>query len=90
MARTHGAEIIDFDKEDPIAVLKDLTQNTGPDRAIDAVGVDAATAKKGPAASPESAEKFQEELKEIAQEGTPEDKSFQPGGAPSQALKWGD
>jgi threonine dehydrogenase-like Zn-dependent dehydrogenase len=88
MARTHGAEIIDFDKEDPIAVLKDLTQNTGPDRAIDAVGVDAATAKKGPAASPESAGKFQEELKEIAQEGTPEDKSFQPGGAPSQALKW--
>jgi threonine dehydrogenase-like Zn-dependent dehydrogenase len=88
MARTHGAEVIDFDKEDPIAVLKELTQNSGPDRAIDAVGVDAATATKGPAASPESAEKFKKELREIAQDGTPADTSFQPGGAPSQALKW--
>lgn len=88
MARTHGAEIIHFDREDPIAVLKELTQGSGPDRTIDAVGVDAGTARKGPAADPEAAAKFASELKEIAQEGTPDDKAFQPGGAPSQALKW--
>lgn len=88
MARTHGAEIIHFDREDPIAVLKELTQGSGPDRTIDAVGVDAGTARKGPAADPEAAAKFASELKEIAQDGTPDDKAFQPGGAPSQALKW--
>ena len=42
MARSHGAEIINFDQEDPIEVLKELTQGSGPDRTIDAVGVDAA------------------------------------------------
>jgi threonine dehydrogenase-like Zn-dependent dehydrogenase len=88
MASTHGAEIIHFDREDPIHVLKELTRGSGPDRTIDAVGVDAATARKGPAAKPEAAEQFKKELEEIAQEGVPEDKAFQPGGAPSQSLKW--
>jgi len=88
MARNHGAEIIDFDREDPLKVLKELTRGSGPDRTIDAVGVDAATARKGPAADPEAAKQFKKELEEIAQEGLPDDKSFQPGGAPSQSLKW--
>jgi threonine dehydrogenase-like Zn-dependent dehydrogenase len=88
MARSHGAEVIDFDKEDPISVLRELTQGSGPDRTIDAVGVDAAPATKGPAADPETKKQFQKELKEIAAEGLPSAKAFQPGGAPSQALKW--
>jgi threonine dehydrogenase-like Zn-dependent dehydrogenase len=88
MARAHGAEVIHFDKENPIEVLKELTQGSGPDRTIDAVGVDAATATKGPAADRKSAESFKKELKEIAEQGTPKEKAFQPGGAPSQALKW--
>lgn len=88
MARTHGAEIINFDQEDPVATLHELTQGSGPDRTIDAVGVDAATATKGPAASREAQKEFKTELKEIAEEGLPSDAAFQPGGAPSQALKW--
>jgi threonine dehydrogenase-like Zn-dependent dehydrogenase len=88
MVRSHGAEVIHFDKEDPIEVLKDLTRGSGPDRTIDAVGVDAATATKGPAADPKAEKQFKNELKEIAQEGTPRDRAFRPGGAPSQALKW--
>jgi threonine dehydrogenase-like Zn-dependent dehydrogenase len=50
MARAHGAEVINFQKEDPIEALKEATNGSGPDRVIDAVGVDAATATKGPAA----------------------------------------
>ena len=88
MARSHGAEIINFDQEDPIEVLKELTQGSGPDRTIDAVGVDAAAPTKGPAADPKSARQFKKELQEIAQEGLPREKAFRPGGAPSQALKW--
>jgi threonine dehydrogenase-like Zn-dependent dehydrogenase len=88
MARAHGAEIINFDKEDPPEILRELTRGSGPDRVIDAVGVDAATATKGPAADREAQKEFKTELKEIAQQGISSDKAFQPGGAPSQALKW--
>ena len=88
MARTHGAESIHFDREDPLQVLKELTRGSGPDRTIDAVGVDAATAHRGPAAKPEAAESFNKELGKIAKEGVPVDRTFQPGGAPSQSLKW--
>ncbi len=41
MARQQGAEVINFDKEDPVATLRRLTAGIGVDRAIDAVGVDA-------------------------------------------------
>lgn len=40
-AQRQGAEIINFDQEDPVAAIKRLTGGVGVDRAIDAVGVDA-------------------------------------------------
>lgn len=88
MARSHGAEIIHFDKEDPIAVLKDLCRGSGSDRTIDAVGVDAANSSKGPAADKKASGHFKAELKGIASQGLPSSETFRPGGAPSQALKW--
>lgn len=88
MAREHGAEIINFDREDPIAVLKDLTNGSGPDRTIDAVGVDAAPATLGPASRNNNVQELKSELQATAPEGFAQDEAFQPGGAPSQALKW--
>lgn len=41
MARQQGAEIINFDEEEPVEALLRLTKGIGVDRAIDAVGVDA-------------------------------------------------
>lgn len=41
MARTQGAEVIDFNAEDPVETIRRLTGGIGVDRAIDAVGVDA-------------------------------------------------
>ncbi|MGE8497483.1 MAG: zinc-dependent alcohol dehydrogenase [Pseudomonas sp.] len=41
MACQQGAEVINFDQEDPVATLRRLTHGIGVDRAIDAVGVDA-------------------------------------------------
>src|SRR5687767_10382647 len=41
MAQDQGAEIIDFNKENPVEVLRELTGGPGPDRVIDAVGIDA-------------------------------------------------
>lgn len=48
MARAQGAEVIDFTQDDPIEVIRGLTGGIGPDRVIDAVGVDA---MKPPSAS---------------------------------------
>lgn len=40
-AAAQGAEIVDFSREDPVAMIKEMTRGVGPDRVIDAVGVDA-------------------------------------------------
>ncbi|KFI23522.1 zinc-dependent alcohol dehydrogenase [Nitrosococcus oceani] len=90
MARTQGAEIIDFNAEDPVATIRDLTGGIGVDRAIDAVGVDAERPHHGPAAKQTDAQQaqFEQELKEIAPENHPQGGHWHPGDAPSQALRW--
>src|SRR5262245_36168577 len=66
-ARNQGAEVVDFDSEDPVLVLHELTGGSGVDRVIDAVGVDAVRAHHGPAAekSQEHKKEFERELREI-------------------------
>ncbi|MGI8770956.1 MAG: zinc-dependent alcohol dehydrogenase [Acidobacteriaceae bacterium] len=85
MARGHGAETINFAKEDPVEVLRELTDGSGPDRVIDAVGVDATSAGASE----------QEHRKEFAKQMTQGDPKLKKaegkwwiGGAPSQALQW--
>ena len=87
MARRIGAEPIDFSVEDPIDAIRDLTGGIGPDRAIDAVGVEAELPHGGPAEgrSETSPEEFEAETDEVAPE---QDADFAPGGAPSMALRW--
>jgi threonine dehydrogenase-like Zn-dependent dehydrogenase len=82
-ARRPGAEVIDFDREDPVETLKRLTGGLGPDRVIDAVGIDAESAGSG------HDQRFSKEVEEIAPEQPPEGSRFRrPGDAPSQALRW--
>lgn len=90
MAQSQGAEIIDFNKEDPIEAIQSLTGGIGVDRAIDAVGVDAVAPSDGPAAEKarQQAEQFQQELQQIAPETHPQNGNWHPGNAPSQALEW--
>lgn len=90
MARDQGAETIDFSREDPVQVLKELTGGIGVDRAIDAVGVDAEAPATGPAAerSKQYAQLFQQELQEVAPETHPSGDNWRPGNAPSLALMW--
>jgi threonine dehydrogenase-like Zn-dependent dehydrogenase len=40
-ARAQNAETVNFNDEDPVEVVRDLTGGIGPDRVIEAVGVDA-------------------------------------------------
>jgi threonine dehydrogenase-like Zn-dependent dehydrogenase len=93
-AQRQGAEIICFEKENPVEVIRELTRGFGVDCAIDAVGVDANCAHHGPAAPSGKAAKmkarmrFKEELREIAPETHFEGDNWHPGDAPSMALEW--
>lgn len=90
MACLQGAEIINFDQEDPVETLQRLTGGIGVDRAIDAVGVDAVAPHKGPAARQAQQQKQQseQELAQIAPETHPQGDLWRPGDAPSQAVTW--
>ncbi len=97
MARAQGAEVIDFEREDPVQALRRLTGGIGVDCAIDAVGVDAQHADHGPARPDDkTAEAFAAERKATAPQarGTGavsdanENAPWQAGDAPSQALRW--
>lgn len=49
-AQANGAEVIDFGKEDPVKLIRELTDGIGVDRCIDCVGIDAedASARNAP------------------------------------------
>jgi len=90
MARRQGAEVINYDEEDPVATIMALTGGVGVDSAIDAVGVDAQCPHHGPAAA-EAADKkaeFAEEVKKVAPHQHPDGDNWVPGDAPSQAQQW--
>ncbi|HEX6277408.1 MAG TPA: zinc-dependent alcohol dehydrogenase [Polyangiaceae bacterium] len=90
MASRQGAEVIDFEDEDPVETIRRLTSGIGVDRAIDAVGVDATHAHHGPAAKKfkKDRQDFEDELERIAPERNPEGDNWVPGDAPSQVLDW--
>ncbi len=90
MARDQGAEAIDYNEEDPVKTIKQLTGGIGVDRAIDAVGVDANFPDRGPAARRLKSEKveFDEEVEKIAPDANPQGDQRHPGNAPSLVLEW--
>ncbi|WP_346795853.1 zinc-dependent alcohol dehydrogenase [Halomonas sp. Bachu 37] len=87
-ARKLGAEVINFEREDPVETLQRLTGGIGADRAIDAVGVDAEHAHHGPAAEHGDAQGQEKEARKNAPDANPSGDLWQPGDGPSQALQW--
>jgi threonine dehydrogenase-like Zn-dependent dehydrogenase len=91
MARRQGAECVNFDKEDPVETIVELTGGVGVDRVVDAVGVDAECAHEGPAAPQAQQRKaeFDKEVQQVApQQNVRDGKLWKPGDAPSQVLQW--
>jgi threonine dehydrogenase-like Zn-dependent dehydrogenase len=91
MARAQGAEAINFEEEDPVETLLELTGGIGVDRLIDAVGIDAQHPHQGPAAkkAKKQSKTFEEELEKVAPAQNPDGDLWRPGDAPSQAIRWG-
>ena len=87
MARAQGAEVINFEDEDPVAALHRLTDGIGVDRAIDAVGVDAEHSHHH-APDPATEARYREEMATVAPHTNPEGYNWQQGDAPSQAMEW--
>jgi threonine dehydrogenase-like Zn-dependent dehydrogenase len=90
MARAQGAEVIDYNAEDPVETIKRLTGGIGADCVIDAVGVDANCPHHGPAAqkAQQQAQIFQQEQHQVAPKTNPQGANWHPGDAPSQVLQW--
>ncbi|MGY1454715.1 zinc-dependent alcohol dehydrogenase [Streptomyces sp. SS8] len=90
LARDQHAETVDFNAEEPVEAVLDLTGGIGVDRVIDAVGVDAQRPARGPAAEALAgqAEEFDRERDEIAPEQRPDGDTWVPGDAPSLAARW--
>lgn len=86
MAKNQGAEVINFDKEDPLQVIKELTGGIGADRAIDAVGIDAT--KPLSRSDNFGAEESDRPPKKRKTDGSPQQVSPRTGDAPAQALDW--
>ncbi|NJQ06413.1 zinc-dependent alcohol dehydrogenase [Streptomyces lonarensis] len=89
LARRQHAEVIDFNREDPVEAVLELTGGIGVDRVIEAVGVDAQRPAHGPAAvTDEEAHRFDEERDAIAPDQNPDGDTWVAGDAPSLAARW--
>ncbi len=90
MAKTQGAEVIDFNAEDPVQALQELTGGIGVDRAVDAVGVDAVAPHSGPALKEyeQMKKQMKQELEEVAPKTKPAGGNWKPGDAPSMVFPW--
>jgi threonine dehydrogenase-like Zn-dependent dehydrogenase len=86
MAQDQGAEVIDFNQDDPLEAIKELTGGIGVDRVIDAVGIDANRPHSGPAAK--GAKQEAKEVQKVAPKTNPRNGNWEPGDAPSQVLTW--
>jgi threonine dehydrogenase-like Zn-dependent dehydrogenase len=91
MARAQGAETINYEEEDPLEAFRELTGGIGPDRVIDAVGIDANRPHRGPASREASrrAKEWDKLKEQIAPKAAPKGSNWHPGDAPGQALEWG-
>jgi threonine dehydrogenase-like Zn-dependent dehydrogenase len=93
LAKAQGAEVIDYNQQDPVQAIKQLTSGRGVDCVIDAVGVDANHPERSfvdrvsPSKRLEN-KQFKKEVQAVAPKTKPDGDNWHPGDAPSQALRW--
>lgn len=90
MAQEQGAIAINYETQDPVSELKNLTNGFGPDGVIDAVGADAQCPHGGPAKKNPVIGTIERiiEQKMIAPRTVLFGNQWRPGNSPFQALRW--
>jgi threonine dehydrogenase-like Zn-dependent dehydrogenase len=90
IARTQGAEVINFADVDPVQAIHELTRGIGPDRAIDAVGVDAEGRPDKTTVSFDDDEiaHMERQRSQVCSDSPIQPESWVAGNAPMQALQW--
>jgi threonine dehydrogenase-like Zn-dependent dehydrogenase len=90
LALEQNAEVINFNAEDPVEVIRHLTGGPGADRVIDAVGIDAQRPSSGPAAGKLAGQtgQFDAEQRQAPPDAAPRGGQWVPGDAPSLAARW--
>jgi threonine dehydrogenase-like Zn-dependent dehydrogenase len=88
MAQEQGAEVIHFEREDPVEALKGFTGGIGVDRVLDCVGVDANHPHNG-----HGVKNFFRAPQSITEKNTTlqsrtRGDNWHPGDAPTQVLDW--
>jgi threonine dehydrogenase-like Zn-dependent dehydrogenase len=86
LARAQHAEIVDFDSENPVEAIQELTSGIGVDRVIDAVGIDAQRPATG--VDEQQALQFDAEQAQAAPQTNVDGDNWVPGDAPSQVSQW--
>ena len=81
-ARRQGAEIVNFEDEDAVALIEDMTRGIGPDRVVDAVGVDANRGRDA------DDERFEQAIEQLVPERGDDGRLWRPGSGPTQVLEW--
>jgi threonine dehydrogenase-like Zn-dependent dehydrogenase len=89
-ARSQGAEVINFDETNPVEALLELTRGIGPDRVIDAVGVDARTPHREQALglAEDELARIERQRSQVSPEPWQEGLRRTDGYSPVQALEW--
>lgn len=81
MARAQGAEVIEFNAEDPVEIIQQLTGGIKVARASDVVAVDANRPHSVPAAQQAQQAKFQQEVQQVAPQANPQGDNWHLGDA---------
>lgn len=90
LAKKLGAQVINFNEVNPVEKIKEATGGNLADVVIDAVGVDAVHPTEGPGAkeADKLKENFKQELNCVAPKTNIDGDNWNPGSAPSQALRY--
>ena len=90
VARGQGAEVINFDEQNPVHALLELTRGIGPDRVIDAVGVDARAPlpERDLSLAEDALADFERRRSQVSPEPWNDDVRHKNGQSPMQALEW--
>jgi threonine dehydrogenase-like Zn-dependent dehydrogenase len=90
IARSQGAEVINFDEDNPVHALLGMTRGIGPDRIVDAVGVDARSPHDhiDPSLIEDRIAHLERQRSQVCDEVSNPSETWMPGDAPMQVLQW--